>query len=139
MTSLLDTNVVSEWLQARPNPAVIAWLKHTDTNSCCISVVTLAEIRTGIERLPAGARRLQLEHWLEIDLPRIFGDYLPIDDLVADICGRIRADGFKAGRPIAMADALIAATAESRDLTLVTRNVRDFAGWGGRVFNPWDA
>lgn len=139
MTSLLDTNVVSEWLQARPNPAVIAWLKHTDTNSCHISVVTLAEIRTGIERLPAGARRLQLEHWLEIDLPRIFGGYLPIDDLVADICGRIRADGFKAGRPIAMADALIAATAESRDLTLVTRNVRDFAGWGGRVFNPWDA
>src|SRR3546814_4808101 len=82
---LLDTNVVSEWVKPQPNAGVIAWLAEVDEDRVFMSVVTLAEIRHGIERLPAGARRKRLDTWLRDELPlRFEGRVLSVDEAVAD-------------------------------------------------------
>ncbi|MHB8529239.1 MAG: PIN domain-containing protein [Caulobacteraceae bacterium] len=138
--SLLDTNVLSEYRQPRPGAGVIAFLRQLDSRSVFLSVVTLSEIRFGIERLPAGVRRRQLDHWLNWDLPLDFRDrILVISDPVADAAGRIRARAMSAARPMGVMDAFIAATAEFHGLTLVTRNIRDFEVWGGPLLSPWSA
>jgi len=136
--SLLDTNVLSEHARSTPNVGVIDRLRGMDVNSIYLSVVTLAEIRFGIQRLPFGVRRDALDRWLGSNVPNEFYDrILPVTDLIADVSGRVRAGAMNAGRPMGIADALIAATAEIHGLTLVTRNVKDFEVWGGSVFNPW--
>lgn len=138
LTSLLDTNVVSEWRRPQPDRQVVDWLKRVDIGSVFLSVITLLEIRQGIDRLPLGGRRDGLEAWLVQEVPYFFeGRVLPVDEAVADVCGRIRARAFASGRPIPVLDAFLAATAEVHGLTLVTRNTRDFEVWGGPVFNPW--
>jgi predicted nucleic acid-binding protein len=136
---LLDTNVVSEWVRPRPDPGVVAWLAEADEDRIFISVVSLAELRYGIERLAAGQRRRRLDEWLREDLPlRFEGRVLPIDTLIADTWGRLTALREASGRPIGAADAFIAATAEARDLTLVTRNVPDFERTVRAIVNPWN-
>jgi predicted nucleic acid-binding protein len=135
---LLDTNVVSEWVKARPNPGVIAWLSDADEDRVFVSVVTLAELRYGIERLAGGRRRKRLDAWLVGELPlRFEGRILSIDEVTTDAWGRVVARGEAAGRPIGIIDAFIAATAEVHGLTLVTRNVSDFEPLVSAVFNPW--
>src|SRR5437660_2687162 len=138
MTFLLDTNVVSEWVRARPNPGVVAWLDEVDEDRVFLSVATLAELRSGIARIPTGSRRVRLEDWLGEELPARFeGRILAIDREVALIWGDVVAEREQAGRPIGAMDAFIAATARVRDLTLVTRNTRDFAGSVSAILNPW--
>ena len=138
MTFLLDTNVVSEWVRARPDPGVVAWLDEVDEDRVFLSVATLAELRSGIARIPTGSRRVRLEDWLGEELPARFeGRILAIDREVALIWGDVVAEREQAGRPIGAMDAFIAATARVRDLTLVTRNTRDFAGSVSAVLNPW--
>ncbi len=138
MTYLLDTNVVSEWAKAEPDPGVVAWFDATDENSLFISVVTLGEVRLGIETMPKGVRRNRLDIWLTQELePRFDARTLFVDPDTADIWGRITARRRAAGRPISVTDAFIAATAEQHDLTVVTRNVIDFSGLGVRLINPW--
>jgi predicted nucleic acid-binding protein len=138
LNSLLDTNVVSEFMQAQPNPIGIGRLKQLDFSVAHLSVASIAEIRLGVERLPKGRRRAALELWLVSELPLLFEEnLLPITDIIADRCGVIRARAFDLGRPMSLADAFIAATADVHDLTLVTRNVRDFEVWGGPIYNPW--
>jgi predicted nucleic acid-binding protein len=135
---LLDTNVVSEWIKPRPNPGVIAWLAEADEDRVFLSVMTLAELRHGVERLPAGNRRKRLDEWLGNELPLRFEKrILSIDGVVADMWGQIVARREAAGRPISVADALIAATVETHDLTLVTRNTADFDLAVQTVVNPW--
>jgi predicted nucleic acid-binding protein len=135
---LLDTNVVSEWVRPRPNQGVVSWLAEADEDSVFISVVPLAELRYGIERMAAGQRRRRLDEWLRAELPlRFEGRVLPIDATIADAWGRLTALRETSGRPIGAADAFIAATAEVRDLTLVTRNVSDFERTVKAVVNPW--
>lgn len=127
MSFLLDTNVVSEWTRPRPNPGVIEWLAQVDEDRVFISVITLAELRHGVERLPAGKRRTRLDEWLREELPlRFEGRILPVDGAVADTCGAVVAHRDGIGRPIQAMDALIAATAKVHQLTVVTRNVDDF-------------
>ena len=138
MSFLLDTNVVSEWTKPRPNPGVAAWLHDADEDRVFLSVVTLLELRYGIERLRAGKRRQQLDEWFRHDLIlRFEGRILPVDEAVADFCGKLLADRQAAGRPINPMDALIAATAEARELALVTRNTADFKGSVRPIVNPW--
>lgn len=138
MNFLLDTNVVSEPLKPQPDSNVLGWLGAADEDRLFISVVTLAELRTGIERMPTGARRKRLEEWLENDLPlRFDGRILPIDSAVADACGKTVARCLDLGRPIQVMDAFIAATAEVHDLTLVTRDVTAFQPTLKSVLNPW--
>jgi predicted nucleic acid-binding protein len=138
MSFLLDTNVVSEWVKARPDAGVVAWLAEADEDRVFLSVITLAELRYGIERMAAGNRRRRLDAWLRDELPlRFEGRVLPIDRATADAWGRFVARSEKAGRPIGVADAFIAATAEVHGLTLVTRNVADFEPALKVVVNPW--
>lgn len=138
MNFLLDTNVVSEWVKPQPDSGVIAWLAETDEDRVFISVVTLAELRHGIERLPAGARRNRLDTWLMGELlDRFETRMLPVDPAVADAWGRVMARGQAAGRPVGTMDAFIAATAEQYGLILVTRNVADFDVLGIQFINPW--
>jgi predicted nucleic acid-binding protein len=103
-------------------------------------VVSIGELRRGATLLVQGsARRLQLEHYIEIKMPVLFGKrVLPITQAIAERWGVIDAGRQAAGQPLGIADGMIAATAIEHDLTLVTRNVKDFAGLGVAVFNPWE-
>jgi len=137
MSFLLDTNTVSEWVKPRPNPGLIGWMESTDEDRVFISVITFAELRYGVERLAAGGRRRRLEEWLGHELPlRFEGRILPVDGEVADAWGKTVSRSEAAGRPIGAMDAFLAATAEIRRLTLVTRNVSDFPQLKA-VLNPW--
>ena len=138
MNFLLDTNIVSESIKPRPNPGVVNWLANADEDHVFISVVTLAEILYGIERMPAGNKRKKLDEWLQAELPfRFEGRILPIEGVVADACGRLMARSEAQGRPVEARDAFIAATAEVYRLTLVTRNVSDFQPTLKAILNPW--
>jgi toxin FitB len=135
---LLDTTVVSEWVKPAPDPGVVQWLSATDEDGIYLSVITLAEVRYGIERLDVGRRRARLEDWLQDELRERFSRRLiAVDERVADAWGRVVARCRAAGRPISVMDAFIAATAETAGLILVTRNESDFATAGIRVHNPW--
>jgi len=135
MSYLLDTNVLSELRRRAPAPAVLAWFQDRPVGSLYLSVLTLGELRKGIEALADEPRRLGLIDWLETQLPAFFaGRILPVDATVADRWGRMLA---AAGRPVPAIDSLLAATAAAQGLTLVTRNLRDVADLGVPVINPW--
>ena len=137
MSFLLDTNAVSEWVKPRPNPGLIGWMELADEDRVFLSVISLAEVRYGIERLSAGARRNRLERWLRDELPlRFEGRVLPIDNKIAEAWGRTMSRSEALGRPMDAMDAFLAATAEVHRLTLVTRNVSDFPTLKS-VVNPW--
>ena len=138
MSFLLDTNVVSEWVKPRPDPGVIAWLSDVDEDRVFISVITLAELRHGIERMGDDRRRRRLDEWLRHELPQRFeGRILPIDDTVADAWGKVVARREALGRPIEPMDAFIAAIVQVHELTLVTRNAPDFRSSVKAIVNPW--
>jgi len=135
---LLDTNVVSEWVKPRPNSGVIEWLASADEDRLFLSVATLAELRYGVERLPAGRKSAQLQEWLETELRNRFeGRVVVIDEAVAAFWGKLLAKADAARRPIGAMDGFLAATAAVHQMTLVTRNEMDFAGAGIKTFNPW--
>lgn len=138
MSFLLDTNVVSEWIKPRPNSGLLSWLATVDEDQTFLSVVTVTELRYGIERLTASARKKRLDQWLHEELlVRFDGRILPVDLPIADECGRLVARSEAVGRPIEARDAFIAATAEVYALTLVTRNVSHFQPAVKRLFIPW--
>lgn len=135
---LLDTNIISELVKAKPEPRVTAWIDSIDENLLHLSVLTLGEIRKGIGTLRDASRRVRLEAWLESDLVARFAErILPIDRAVADRWGRIAARAAAAKSPLPAIDGLLAATALDRNLTLVTRNTKDVGVSGVAVFNPW--
>jgi toxin FitB len=134
---LLDTNVVSEWVKPQPNTGLVRWTESVDEDCLFLSVISLAELRYGIDRMSSGKRQRRLEEWLRSELPiRFEGRILPVDPSVADACGKIVRRAEVLGRPIEAMDALLAATAEVHRLTLVTRNVQHFTVLKA-VFNPW--
>ena len=138
MSFLLDTNVVSEWTKPRPNPGGVEWLGQVDEDEVFLSVVTFAELRHGIERLPVSTRRRQLDEWLRNELPvRFEARIIGVDGAIADEWGRLVARREGRGRPIQAMDALIAATAQVHGLTLVTRNTVDFHPSVKSILNPW--
>lgn len=138
MSFLLDTNVVSEWTKAKPNPNLIAWLASVNEDQTFLSVITIAEIKFGIERLKPSQRRVDLESWLNGDLAQRFeGRLLPVNVAVARAWGEITAVRAAKGRPIPIMDGFIAAAATVFGLTLVTRNTADFGNTGAPLLNPW--
>lgn len=138
MSFLLDTTVVSEWMKPLPNAGVIRWLAEVDEDRVYLSVMTLAELRYGTERLSPGARKSRLDVWLSEELPlRFEGRLLTIEATIANAWGRVMSKCSAAGKPIGLMDAFFAATGEVHALTLVTRNVSDFAAAGVPLFNPW--
>ena len=139
MSYLIDTNVLSELRRKQPDAHVIAWFAGRAAQSLFLSVLTLGEIRKGIERQDDShadaAYRQSLGDWLEQELPTFFlGRLLRVDAGVADRWGRLQA---LAGRPLPAIDSLLAATALHHNLALVTRNVKDFADMGVDLINPW--
>lgn len=135
MSYLLDTNVLSELLQRRPADAVLRWFDATPEDALHVSVLTLGEIRRGVERLPASPRKERLRLWLEQALPERFeGRVLPVTSGVADRWGRLLAT---AARTLPAIDGLLAATALHHELRMVTRNVADFDLPGLDVIDPW--
>lgn len=136
---LLDTNIVSELVRAKPEPKVRQWVGSVDENLLYLSVLTLGEIRKGIATLADASRRVLLETWLDSDLVLRFADrILAVDRAVAERWGRLSAQaGTKS--PLPVIDGLLAATALHHNLTLVTRNTKDVIGTGVPIFNPWTA
>lgn len=138
MSFLLDTSVLSETIRRRSDANVLRWLNVTRDEDLFVSVITLSELRYGIERLPDGQRRIDMEAWLHRGIERRFArGLIPVDLRVADAWGRLRAELDRKGRPVPVVDGLLAATALVHSLTLVTRNVRDFADTGIALLDPW--
>ena len=135
---VLDTNVVSELMQAEPSSTVLAWLDDRPTRELFVTSVTEAEIRTGIAFLPEGARRRGLAEAAERLFGGLFaGRVLPFDSAAARGYAAIAAARRAAGRPLSQTDGQIAAIARSRGMTVATRNVRDFSGTEVEVIDPW--
>jgi len=136
---LLDTNVLSEFnRRGEPDYYVKRWLTAADTNSLHASVITFAEIRFGIELLSPSKRRTQLEQWIEHELRGWFaGRLLPVNEPIANHWASLTAQRQLKGKPLSNFDGLLAATALHHDLTIVTRDVRDFAELGIPLFDPW--
>lgn len=135
MSYLLDTNILSETLRAKPNTEVINFLNTLPSHTLFISVLTLGEIRKGIEKLEKGKRKSRLIVWLEEDLSNWFGSQmLPISREVADRWGYLTAH---ITRPLPAIDGLLAATALVHNLKMVTRNTKDFDIPGLEVVNPF--
>lgn len=135
---LLDTNAISEWVKPRPDPGVVHWFDRVDEDRIYLSVLTLGELRKGIERLADGRRRQRLDLWLSTELPERFAKrILPIDSIIVDRWSRLLARSEAAGIPIHNTDALIAATALTHQLQIVTRNVACFQPTGIDIICPW--
>jgi predicted nucleic acid-binding protein len=135
---LLDTNCISEVVRINPEPRVMAWIEAADESLLYLSVLTLGEIRKGLAALSQGKRRTQLETWLDVELrARFSGKTLPVDTHVADRWGWLAATAKRAGKPLAVIDGLLAATALHHNLALVSRNTSDFAHLAVPLLNPW--
>ncbi len=140
MKYLLDTCLISELVCARPDPAVLVWVAAQQEQHLFLSVLTLGELRKGIERLAPGKKRTNLTAWLDRELKlRFAGRLLPIDEEVAERWGMVSAQAGGRGRAIPVLDGLIAATALVHGMTLVTRNMADMQASGALVFSPWSA
>ncbi len=133
---LLDTNVISEIAKPQPDRNVIAFLDVLV--DAYVSVLTLHELEFGILRLAQGKRRTVLKQALA-EFLEVYGErILPIDQQVGLSAARLRHQAEKGGSTLHLADALIAATALTDNLTIATRNVSDFDGLGVQIVNPWD-
>ena len=135
MSFLLDTNVISEITRPRPNPAVSAWFQATPSSDLFLSVITLGEIRKGIElkRQAAPAAAARFEDWLEALVLRYRSRILDFDDEAADHWGRLMA--IHPALPVE--DGQLAATALRHGLVLATRNSRHVAPTGVPCLDPF--
>jgi toxin FitB len=133
---LLDTNVISETRRSRPDAGVIAFLSAAGAEGLFLSVLTLGELRKGValKRRTDPLAASELGAWVEGIATNFADRILPIDTAAALRWGELSAGG---NPPVI--DMLIAATALSRDLTLVTRNTRDFKSSGVLLLDPWRA
>ncbi len=137
MNFLLDTNIISEFSKDRPAEKVIRWLRGVPDQSLFLSALTVGELRQGIEKLPTSQKRTRLRAWLdELANVRFSMRTLAIDAAVAERWGRLTAE---TGRSLPAIDSLLAATALEYNLTLATRNVKDFQAVKElQLLNPWE-
>ena len=135
---VLDTNVVSELMRPDPDVSVVNWVTGQAAPNLYLSTISEAELRYGVEILPAGERRNRLLDEVDGMLQEDFaGRILPFDSAAAQAYALIAAARRAAGRPINHADCQIAAIARCRGESVSTRNVDDFEGSGIEVINPW--
>jgi len=137
---LVDTNIPSELTHEKPDDRVAAFLRNAGKGSLFLSVMTIGEICKGIAVLPASQKRTGLQDWLDVDVRSFFaGRIFPVTEAIAERWGYLAASAKQRGATMAVVDGVLAATAVHHDLTVVTRNVKDFAGLGVQILNPWDA
>lgn len=134
---VIDTNVFSELMASRSDSPVLAWVETVEANSLFYTAITRAEIRYGIERLPAGARKDDLSMRAQALFHSAGDQQLNFDGPAADAYGLIVAKRESLGRRISIADAQIAAIALVNQAQVATRNVQDFQDCGIRIVNPW--
>ena len=135
MTYLVDANVLSEPTKPAPSRKVIDWLSANERN-LVVDAIILGELSIGILALPRGRKRRQLEQWFEALVQTI--DCLPWDAAISRRWARLVVDVKQKGETMPLLDGMIAATALQHDLTIATRNVRDFEKAGLRPLNPFD-
>jgi toxin FitB len=131
---LVDANVLSEPTRPAPDPKAIDWLRHNERD-IAVDPIILGEIRFGIHLLPAGKRRRRLEKWFDDGVARMV--CVAWDATIGLRWARLLAELRKSGRSLPIKDSLIAATALVHDLTVVTRNTRDFKKTGAKVLDPF--
>jgi toxin FitB len=134
---ILDTNVTSELMRAQPDPAVTAWLAAQPPTELSSTVVTVAEISYGLQRLPRGRRRRSLEQSYDSLFVDMADHVLAFDVEAALLYGPLVATKERAGIAMDPMDAQIACIAVCRGAMIATRNERDFADCGVRLVNPW--
>lgn len=135
---LIDTNVISEPLRAAPEPKVVEWLDQQPLETLYLSVITIAELRYGVARLPAGKRRDILLERLETQvIPAFAGRVLSFDLAATQAYADIMSKAQNAGLAIGMADGYIASIATVNGMTVATRDVAPFQAAGVSVINPW--
>jgi predicted nucleic acid-binding protein len=135
---LLDTNVVSEGVRGKPNVKVMSWIATESSRETAISIVTLAELRDGASSVRDEAKRRQFAAWIDAEIMGSFGDRtIPLTTEVLLDWVRLSRRLRETRNTRDPADLLIASTARVHNLTLVSRNVRDFAGTGIVVYDPW--
>jgi len=132
---LLDTNVISEIIRSTPHTRVVTFLtKHDDL---WLSSIVIHELEYGLERMAQGQRRSGLQDSLLGVIAEYEDRILPLERVGAEWAARFRAQAHRFGRTLDLGDALIAGTAKTHDLAIVTRNVRDFDVLEVQVVNPW--
>jgi len=139
---LLDTNVLSEFSRSAipPNPQVKRWMESVDPELLFTSVLSIGEMRKGIELLPPSKKRSELEQWLDSDLNGWFGDnLLPVTKAISDRWGILAARSQQQGKPLGNIDGLLAATAIEHGLTVATHNTKHFVDLGVTIFDPWES
>lgn len=134
---VVDTNVASELMRPSPAASVRAWLQGAPSTDLFTTSITVAEIRYGIERLPAGRRKDELQDTAEEIFATFSARVLPFDAAAARRYGSIVAVRERSGQPIDGFDAQIASICKVHDATLATRNTRDFKDTGIKVVDPW--
>jgi predicted nucleic acid-binding protein len=135
---LLDTNILSELRKPRPEPKVTAFVDLQPLELLFVSLVTLAEIRFGIECVADATRRVELEDWLANKVRPLFeGRVLPVDEDTMVRWRLLVERGRKTRHTFSQPDLFIAATGLVHGLTIVTRDTADFVRAGAAVFNPW--
>lgn len=138
MIYLFDTCAISEFILPAPNPKVIQALSSILDEDAGISAMSIGEVLFGIERLPQGARKQRYTRWYNDWLiPAFAGRIMPMDFAVMQRWGKLVADNEGAGWTMEVEDSLIGAVALTHDLTVVTRNSKDFAHSGVRIYDPW--
>jgi toxin FitB len=138
MAWLLDTNVLSELRRSHPERAVVELIAERPLEQLYISVVTVAEIRFGVELVAEPARRIELGQWLDHNVRPMFdGRVLPITEEIMLKWRLLVEEGRKLGHTFSQPDLIIAATALHHGLTVVTRDRRDFDRARAAVINPW--
>jgi len=135
---LLDTNVVSAFMQREIDPIVLSWLDDQPAESIWTTAITVFEVRMGLELLAAGRRRRLMEEAFTKMIEEEFeGRVLSFDSAAAQVSGRIAAEPRQAGRTVEFRDVQIAGIAAARKSAIATRNVRHFSGLGLKVIDPW--
>lgn len=139
MNYLLDTCVISEIRKKTADSNVVSWVQAKSMSQLYLSVITLGEIQSGIkQKIKDPAQQEMLSDWLANNLlPRFSNRLLDINLQTAMIWGSLVGSGKASGASVSVVDALIAATAISNDLAIVTRNVSDFSRFSVTVVNPW--